>query len=158
MAGFLKADIRFFLHLKNHHIMKIAIINGPNLNLLGTRETEIYGAQDFEEFLDALAMEYPEHELSYGQSNVEGEIVNLLQLFSQEADAIILNPAGYSHTSVAIADAIRAIEKPVVEVHISNVHAREPYRHTLLTGAACVGVISGFGLNGYRLALEYLLD
>lgn len=137
--------------------MHFAIINGPNLNLLGTRETDIYGDESFEVYLDGLTEEYPEVEISYAQSNVEGELVNLLQFFAEECDGIILNPAAYAHTSVAIADAIRAIAVPVLEVHISNIHAREEYRHTLLSGAACLGVISGFGLDGYRLALEHLL-
>ncbi|MBE0641754.1 MAG: 3-dehydroquinate dehydratase, partial [Bacteroidales bacterium] len=135
--------------------MRIAIINGPNLNLLGTREEDIYGNRSFEDYLDELAGDYPEVEFSYAQSNLEGEVVNLLQFFARECDAIVMNPAGYSHTSVAIADAVRAIGKPVVEVHISNVHAREPYRHTLLSGAAALGVISGLGLDGYRLAVEH---
>lgn len=137
--------------------MHIAIINGPNLNLLGTRETEIYGDESFEVYLDGLTEEYPEVEISYAQSNVEGELVNLLHFFAEECDGIILNPAAYAHTSVAMADAIRAIAIPVIEVHISNIHAREAYRQTLLSGAACLGVISGFGLDGYRLALEHLL-
>jgi 3-dehydroquinate dehydratase-2 len=137
--------------------MHFAIINGPNLNLLGSREKEIYGSEPFESYLDMLAEQYPEAEISYAQSNVEGELVNLLQFFAEECDGIILNPAAYAHTSVAIADAIRAIAVPVVEVHISNIHAREEYRQTLLSGAASRGVISGFGLDGYRLALEYLL-
>jgi 3-dehydroquinate dehydratase-2 len=137
--------------------MKIAVINGPNLNLLGAREPEVYGYRSFEDYLDELAGDYPEVEFSYGQSNIEGEIVNLLHLFARECDAIVLNPAGYSHTSVAIADGIRAIDKPVVEVHISNVHAREPFRHTLLSAAAAAGVITGLGLDGYRLAVEHLL-
>lgn len=137
--------------------MHFAIINGPNLNLLGTRETDIYGDESFEVYLDGLTEEYPEVEISYAQSNVEGELVNLLQFFAEECDGIILNPAAYAHTSVAIADAIRAIAVPVLEVHISNIHTREEYRHTLLSGAACLGVISGFGLDGYRLALEHLL-
>ncbi len=138
--------------------MHIAIINGPNLNLLGSREPEIYGNQSFEDYLDTLATDYPEVEFSYGQSNVEGEIVNLLQLFARECDAILINPAGYSHTSVASADAIRAIGKPVIEVHISNVHSREPFRHTLLSGGAALGVVSGLGLDGYRLGVEHFLS
>jgi len=137
--------------------MKIAVINGPNLNLLGSREPEVYGDRPFEDYLDELAASYDEVEFSYAQSNVEGQIVNLLQFFAREVDGIILNAAGYSHTSVAIADAIRAITVPVAEVHISNVHAREPFRHTLLSGAVCLGIVSGFGLDGYRLALEGLI-
>lgn len=138
--------------------MHFTIINGPNLNLLGQREKEIYGDVAFEDFLDSLAEAYPEVEISYAQSNVEGELVNLLQFFAEECDGIILNPAAYAHTSVAIADAIRAIDVPVVEVHISNIHAREDFRQRLLSGAACRGVITGFGLDSYQLALEYLLQ
>lgn len=138
--------------------MNIAIINGPNLNLLGSREKDIYGSENFEAFLDELAEYFPEDEISYAQTNVEGELINLIHFFAEEADGIIINPGGYSHTSVAIADAIRAIDTKVIEVHISNIFSREEYRHTLLTAAACIGIISGLGLESYRLAAEYLLD
>src|SRR6266481_1092514 len=128
--------------------MTIAIINGPNLNLLGKREPGIYGSQSFEEFLVGLMKKYPQVSFSYYQSNVEGELVNELQRVGFEADGIILNPGGYTHTSVAIGDAIAAIKTPVVEVHISNVYAREEFRHKSLITSKCAGLITGFGLDG----------
>src|SRR5215467_13128541 len=138
--------------------MKIAIINGPNLNLLGTRERDIYGNISFENFLDQLTMKYPSVEFSYYQSNVEGEIINALQLVGFEYDGIILNPAGYTHTSVAIGDAIAAIKAPVIEVHISNVHAREDFRKLSHVSGKAVGSIFGLGLRGYELAVEWFLS
>lgn len=136
--------------------MKIAIINGPNLNLLGSREPEIYGGQTFEDFLQHLVKNNSDIHLSYFQSNVEGEIINYLhQCMFDKIDAVIINPGGYSHTSVAIADAIKAINIPVIEVHISNIYARESFRHQSLTATNCVGVISGLGLNGYQLAIHH---
>lgn len=137
--------------------MKIAIINGPNLNLLGKREPEIYGSTSFEEFFDTLKKKYPAQDLSYFQSNVEGEIVNELQRVGYDHDGIILNAGGYTHTSVAIGDAIAAIKTPVVEVHISNVHAREDFRKFSHLSAKAAGGIFGLGLKGYELALEYFL-
>lgn len=137
--------------------MKIAIINGPNLNLLGTRETDIYGNMSFEMFLDQLTQKYPSVEFSYYQSNIEGEIINALQLVGFEYDGIILNPAGYTHTSVAIGDAIAAIKTPVIEVHISNVHAREDFRKFSHVSGKSVGSIFGLGLKGYVLAVEWFL-
>jgi 3-dehydroquinate dehydratase-2 len=137
---------------------RILIINGPNLNLLGRREPEVYGHQDFETYLSLLMKIYSEVRLEFYQSNVEGELINKLHEVGFSYDAIVLNPGGYSHTSVALADAIAAISSPVVEVHISNIHAREEYRHNSLTAANCVGVISGFGLRGYELALDYAID
>jgi 3-dehydroquinate dehydratase-2 len=137
---------------------RIIIINGPNLNLLGKREPEVYGHQHFESYLAVLIKIYSEVRLEYYQSNVEGELINKLHEVGFSYDAIILNPGGYTHTSVALADAISAISTPVVEVHISNLYAREEFRHTSLTGAQCVGVISGFGLRGYEMALEYSVD
>ncbi|HCN85113.1 MAG TPA: type II 3-dehydroquinate dehydratase [Sphingobacteriaceae bacterium] len=137
--------------------MKIQIINGPNLNLLGIREKSIYGETSFESFFDELRAKYSVVELEYFQSNVEGEIINKLHEVGFSYDGIILNGAGYTHTSVAIADAIAAIKTPVVEVHISNIYAREEYRHISLTGKNCKGVLTGFGLEGYRLALESFL-
>ncbi|NTW34385.1 MAG: 3-dehydroquinate dehydratase [Bacteroidetes bacterium] len=133
--------------------MKIAIINGPNLNLLGTRETSVYGNVSFEEFLLKLRDDFPTHLIEYYQSNVEGEIINKLQEVGFSYDGIILNAGGYTHTSVAIADAVAAIKTPVVEVHISNIFAREDYRCISLIASKCKGSISGFGLNSYRLAL-----
>lgn len=137
---------------------RIIIINGPNLNLLGKREPEVYGSQDFESYLSVLIKIYGEVRLEYYQSNVEGELINKLHEVGFSFDAIILNPGGYTHTSVALADAIAAITTPVIEVHISNLYAREEFRHTSLTGAHCAGIISGFGLRGYEMALEYALD
>ena len=138
--------------------MKIAIINGPNLNLLGKRETDIYGNMPFEEFLDLLAKKYTEIEFSYYQSNIEGELINALQLVGFDHDGIILNPAGYTHTSVAIGDAIAAIKTPVIEVHISNVHAREDFRKLSHVSGKSVGSIFGLGLVGYLMAVEYFLS
>ena len=137
---------------------RIIIINGPNLNLLGKREPEVYGYQDFESYLAVLIKIYGEVRLEYYQSNVEGELINKLHDVGFSFDAIILNAGGYTHTSVALADAIAAITTPVIEVHISNLYAREEFRHTSLTGAHCVGIISGFGLRGYEMALEYAID
>lgn len=137
---------------------RIIIINGPNLNLLGKREPVIYGSQDFESYLAVLMKIYSEVRLEYYQSNVEGELINKLHEVGFSYDAIIMNPGGYTHTSVAIADAIAAISTPVIEVHISNIYAREEFRHTSLTAANCAGIITGFGLRGYELALEYAVD
>lgn len=137
--------------------MKVIIINGPNLNLLGKRETDIYGKMGFDEFLQELRNQYQEHQIAYFQSNIEGELIDKIQETGFDYDGIIMNAAAYSHTSVAIADAIRAVNAPVVEVHISNIFNREDYRQTLLTASACVGSISGLGLYGYKLALDFLL-
>jgi 3-dehydroquinate dehydratase-2 len=137
--------------------MKIQIINGPNLNLLGVREKSIYGESSFETYFEELRSKYSIIELEYFQSNVEGEIINKLHEVGFSYDGIILNAGGYTHTSVAISDAIAGIKTPVVEVHISNIYAREEYRHISLTGKNCKGVLTGFGLNGYRLALESFL-
>ncbi len=133
--------------------MKFLIINGPNLNLLGKREPEVYGNKSFEDYLSELRAKYPMHEIQYFQSNVEGEIINAIHEFGFNIDGIILNAAGYTHTSVAISDAVSSIKTPVVEVHISNIYAREEYRHTTLMGKNCKGIITGFGLDSYRLAL-----
>lgn len=138
--------------------MKIAIINGPNLNLLGKREPGIYGSTSFEDFFKALQEKYPDLSLHYFQSNVEGELVNEIQRVGFDYDGIILNPAAYTHTSVAIGDAIASIKTPVVEVHISNVHAREEFRKLSHVSGKSVGSIIGLGLKGYELALQYLLD
>jgi 3-dehydroquinate dehydratase-2 len=136
-------------------IMKIIIINGPNLNLLGIREKAVYGKETFDSYFLKLKSKYPEVDLSYYQSNIEGELINKLQETGFNFDAIILNAGGYTHTSVAIADAIAAIQTPVIEVHISNILSREVFRHTSLIAAKCRGSISGFGLDSYRLALEH---
>lgn len=134
--------------------MKITIINGPNLNLLGVREPEKYGSTSFESYLDILRTRYPHHEISYFQSNVEGEIINELHRVGFNSDGVVLNAGGYTHTSVAIADAVAAISAPVVEVHITNIFAREPQRHISLLSKYAYGSISGFGLDSYRLAVE----
>lgn len=134
--------------------MKIIVINGPNLNLLGQREQSIYGEKAFEPYLEELKLIYPGLKLSYFQSNVEGELINKLHEVGFTFDGIILNAGGYTHTSVAIGDAIAAISCPVIEVHISNVYARESYRHESLMAKHCRGVIAGFGLDSYRLAID----
>ncbi|AOM79901.1 type II 3-dehydroquinate dehydratase [Pedobacter steynii] len=137
--------------------MKIQIINGPNLNLLGIREPGIYGSLGFDEYIEQLRAIYTIIEIDYFQSNVEGELINKLHEVGFEYDGIVINAGGYTHTSVALADAIAAINTPVVEVHVSNIYAREEYRHVSLTGKNCKGVLTGFGLDGYRLAIESLL-
>lgn len=138
--------------------MKISIINGPNLNLLGKREPEIYGNKGFEEFLEQLKKQFPNHEFSYFQSNSEGDLVNALQECRKTADGVVLNAAAYTHTSVAIADAVRALEIPVIEVHISNVFQRESFRHHSFIAPYAKGVIAGFGLQSYELAIRSLID
>lgn len=138
--------------------MKIAIINGPNLNLLGKRETDIYGNQSFETYFEGLKKKYPAVSFTYFQSNIEGELVSEIQRAGFEADGIILNPAGYTHTSVAIGDAIAAVKAKTVEVHISNVHAREDFRKISHVSGKAVGSIFGLGLKGYELAVQYLLQ
>lgn len=138
--------------------MKIQIVNGPNLNLLGVREPGIYGSESFESYVSKLREQYPEVEIEYYQSNVEGELINKIQEVGFSFDGIVLNAGAYTHTSIALHDCIRAIKCPVVEVHISNVHQREDFRHHSFISAACKGVICGFGLNSYRLAIEGLLD
>ena len=137
--------------------MQIIIINGPNLNLLGKREPDIYGAKTFDVFFQELASEYSGIDLSYFQSNVEGELINKLHEVGFDYDGIVLNAGGYTHTSVSLADAIASIETPVIEAHISNIFSREDYRHVSLLSKNCLGVICGFGLYTYRLALESLV-
>ncbi|MDD6892241.1 MAG: type II 3-dehydroquinate dehydratase [Bacteroidales bacterium] len=137
--------------------MRIQIINGPNINLLGKREPSIYGAVSFEDYLQTLKARYPEVEISYYQSNVEGEMINKIHEVGFEYDGIILNAGAYTHTSIALQDALRAVTTPAIEVHISNVHQREEFRHKSLIARACRGVICGFGLDSYRLALEAFL-
>jgi 3-dehydroquinate dehydratase II len=138
--------------------MKIAIINGPNLNLLGKREPEKYGKASFGDFLVNVRKHYPDIEIEYFQSNIEGEIINEIHRTGFTHNGIILNAGGYTHTSVAITDAISAVKSPVIEVHITNVAAREDFRHTSLIGRTCAGTISGFGLDSYRLAIEALIE
>ena len=137
--------------------MKIQIINGPNLNLLGKRETSIYGSQSFEEFLDTLRKRFPSIDIHYYQSNVEGEIINKIHEVGFSYDGIIINAGAYTHTSVAIHDAIGGIKTPVVEVHISNVYGREEFRHKSLITSKCVGMLTGFGMEGYAMALNYFV-
>ena len=138
--------------------MKIAIINGPNLNLLGTREPSVYGNQNFEQYFAELQQQFPQVDFTYFQSNVEGELINKLQEWGFSFDGIIINPGGYTHTSVAIGDAIAAITSPVIEVHISNVHAREDFRKLSHVSAKAKGTIAGLGLKGYALAVRYFVD
>ena len=137
--------------------MKITIINGPNLNLLGKREPEVYGSNSFEDYFSALKEKYAFVELEYFQSNIEGEIIDKLHEVGFDSDGVVLNAAAYTHTSVGIGDAVKAIETPVVEVHISNVHSREDFRHVSYIAANAKGVIFGFGLKGYELAIESFL-
>lgn len=137
--------------------MKIQIINGPNLNLLGTREPDIYGGRSFENYIKELQSLMPSVEFIYFQSNIEGEIIDKIHLAATTADGIIINPGGYTHTSVAIADAISSVAIPAIEVHISNLLTREEFRHASITGRSCRGTIMGLGLDGYRLAAEALV-
>jgi 3-dehydroquinate dehydratase-2 len=136
--------------------MKIQIINGPNLNLLGQREPGIYGSESFETFLPKLKETYPDVEIDYYQSNVEGELINKMQEVGFSYDGIVLNAGAYTHTSIALHDCIRSLHCPVIEVHISNVHQREEFRHQSMISSACKGVICGFGLDSYRLGIEAL--
>ena len=139
--------------------MNILIINGPNLNLLGKREKSVYVENSFESYLEFLRNKYSEHQLVYFQSNIEGELINTLHQYGfGDTDGIVLNAGAYTHTSIAISDAIRAINVPVIEVHISNIHAREAYRHTSMIAAACKGSIAGFGMDSYKLAIEALIN
>ena len=136
--------------------MKIQIINGPNLNLLGQREPGIYGSESFEAFLPKLQERYPDVQIDYYQSNIEGELINKMQEVGFAYDGIVLNAGAYTHTSIALHDCIRSLRCPVIEVHISNVHQREEFRHKSMISSACKGVICGFGLDSYRLAIESL--
>ena len=138
--------------------MKLLILNGPNLNLQGRREKSVYGAESFEEFIPRLRTLYSAHTIDYAQSNIEGELIDTLHNAEGEYDGVLFNAGGYTHTSVALRDAIGAISVPVIEIHISNVAAREEFRHTSLIGATCVGTIAGFGLDSYRLGIEAMLN
>lgn len=138
--------------------MKIQIINGPNINLLGKREPGIYGAECFEHYYERLKQRYTDVEFSYYQSNIEGELINKIHEVGFDIDGIVLNAGAYTHTSIALQDAIRAVTSPVIEVHISNVHQREEFRHKSMISCACKGVICGFGLDSYRLAVEALRE
>lgn len=157
---FLFLSLRKFVNnsveVDDRSMKKIQIINGPNINLLGKREPSIYGAVSFEDYLVELRERYPEWQLDYFQSNVEGELINKIHEVGFDYDGIVLNAGAYTHTSIALQDAIRAVTAPVIEVHISNVHKREEFRHHSMISCACIGVICGFGLNSYRLALEAL--
>ncbi|MCK9450315.1 MAG: type II 3-dehydroquinate dehydratase [Bacteroidales bacterium] len=137
--------------------MRILILNGPNLNLTGTREPEIYGHQTFDSLIKQLLKLFPKAEITYKQSNVEGELINILQAAYDDFDGIVFNPAAYSHTSIALADTIRSMNIPVIEVHLSNIFARESYRKNSFTAEVCQASLSGFGMDGYRMAIEYLL-
>lgn len=138
--------------------MNIQIINGPNLNLLGKREPEIYGSESFEDYFEHLKKRFPQVQLYYFQSNVEGEIINKIHEVGFEFDAILLNAGGYTHTSVAISDAIAGVTTPTLEVHISNIYKREEFRHKSIISKSCVGMISGLGLKGYELGVLYFLN
>ena len=137
--------------------MKIQIINGPNLNLLGTREPGIYGSTTFEACLEMLRRQHPRVEIDYFQSNIEGELIDKLQQTGFSCDGIVLNAGAYTHTSIALLDCIRSLKSPVIEVHISNVHSREEFRHRSMIAPACMGVICGFGMDSYRLAVEAIM-
>lgn len=137
--------------------MKIQIINGPNLNLLGKREPEVYGSTSFEDYLEELKHQFPKVEIHYYQSNVEGELINKIHEVGFSFDAILLNAGGYTHTSVAISDAIAGVTIPTLEVHISNIYKREEFRHKSIISKSCVGMISGLGLKGYALGIQYFL-
>ena len=145
-------------HKMCNDMKKILILNGPNLNLLGKREPGIYGARGFEEYFEELKSQFPDVELAYYQSNVEGELINKIHEVGFTWDGIVLNAGAYTHTSIALQDAIRGVKTPVVEVHISNVHQRDEFRHHSMISCACVGVICGFGLDSYRLGVEGLLS
>lgn len=138
--------------------MKIQIVNGPNLNMLGVREPGIYGNESFEAYLKKLRARFPSIEIEYYQSNIEGELINKLQEMNYECDGIVLNAGAYTHTSIALQDCIRSLHTPVVEVHISNVHRREEFRHHSFISCVCQGVICGFGLDSYRLAIEHFIS
>lgn len=146
----------FGLRQNDNDMKKIQIMNGPNLNLLGKREPSVYGAVGFETYLEHLHFAFPDCDIQYFQSNLEGALINKIQEVGFSADGIVLNAGGYTHTSVALRDAIKAVDTPVIEIHISNVHAREEFRHHSMLAAVCKGVIAGFGLDSYRLAIEAL--
>ena len=137
--------------------MKFLILNGPNLNLTGIREPEIYGSETFPELINQLKTSFPAHQIEYFQSNIEGVLIDKLHEVGFSFDGIVINPGGYSHTSISLADAIKAISTPVIEVHLSNIVSREDYRHHTYTGANCVGIISGLGFDGYKAAIQYFI-
>lgn len=147
----------YFAKIQIFFEMKIQIINGPNLNLLGVREPGIYGSNSFESYLPKLKAKYPDFQIDYYQSNIEGELINKMQEVGFEYDGIVLNAGAYTHTSIALQDCIRSLKTPVVEVHISNVHKREEFRHHSYLSPACLGVICGFGLAGYDMAIQGII-
>ncbi len=138
--------------------MNIQIINGPNLNLLGVREKSIYGDASFESYMEKLKLRFPTVNFAYYQSNIEGELINKIHEVGFSFDGIVMNAGAYTHTSIALHDAIRGVKTPVIEVHISNIHSRESFRHTSMIAAACLGSIAGFGMDSYRLAIEAILE
>lgn len=150
--------MQIYIFVKQKFIMKLLIINGPNLNLLGKREPSIYGHHSFEDFFTSIQSLYSDISFEYFQSNVEGELINKLHEVGFSYDGIVMNAGAYTHTSIGIADAIAAINTPVIEVHISNVYAREEYRHTSLMAKNCIGIITGLGLNSYHLAIEHFIS
>ena len=159
MMVFFLIFTHYFLNMSTvNYAMKIQIINGPNLNLLGKREPEKYGTLSFEEYLEKLKRDFPKVTIEYFQSNIEGEIINKIHETGFDYDGIILNAGGYTHTSVSIADAVAAVNAPVVEVHITNISAREGFRHNSIVGRYCTGSIIGLGLFGYRLAIEAVME
>jgi 3-dehydroquinate dehydratase-2 len=159
MMVFFLIFTHYFLNMSTvNYAMKIQIINGPNLNLLGKREPEKYGTLSFEEYLEKLKRDFPKVAIEYFQSNIEGEIINKIHETGFDYDGIILNAGGYTHTSVSIADAVAAVNAPVVEVHITNISAREGFRHNSIVGRYCAGSIIGLGLFGYRLAIEAVME
>jgi len=137
--------------------MKIAVINGPNLNMLGIREPGVYGNESLTSLINSLKTQYPQLEIYDCQSNNEGELIIAIQKLGMDCDGVVINPGGYSHTSVAIRDAISSVTAPVIEVHITNIHSREEFRHNTVTGGACIAVISGLGFKGYSIAIDYLI-
>lgn len=137
--------------------MKIAVINGPNLNMLGIREPGVYGNESLTSLINSLKTQYPQLEIYDCQSNNEGELITAIQKLGMDCDGVVINPGGYSHTSVAIRDAISSVTAPVIEVHITNIHSREEFRHNTVTGGACIAVISGLGFKGYSIAIDYLI-
>ena len=149
---------RVFTNFAPPTMPRILIINGPNLNLLGKREPDVYGSASLDDMIRELRSAYPAVEIDHLQSNLEGELVEALQRADGRCDGVVLNAGGYSHTSVALRDAVVAVRVPVVEVHLSNLLAREPFRHTSLVGAVCIGSIMGFGAHGYHLAMQHLLQ
>jgi 3-dehydroquinate dehydratase-2 len=158
MSISLRAEFAYPIRHAYFSIMKIQIINGPNLNLLGVREESIYGSRDFDNYFESLKQRFPNATLHYFQSNVEGELINKIHEVGFSFDGVILNAGAYTHTSIALHDALGAVKTKAIEVHISNIYAREEFRHKSLITAKCIGLISGFGLEGYAMAIRYFLN